>query len=196
MTAQNMTPLDSIYAQDSLTLGQKMILKPIQTWQHFSYGQPGLNCQFQKSCSNYMVDAILEKGALQGAIMGTDRLVRCNTAARHYHLQLPNSSIQYDGRLVDPLDWAREPKPGKSLLLATTLSIVPGLGRAYAGHPVDGLFSFLLVAGFAYNTYTHNQAENSIRTGINASFMTLFWLADFYGAYRTAKMVPPKNTHP
>jgi len=143
-----------------------------------------------------MVAAILEKGVLPGMVIGTDRIVRCNSAARHYHLQLPHAKIQYDGRLVDPLEWAREPKPGKSPLLATSLSIVPGLGRAYAGHPVDGLFSFILVAGFAFNTYNQNQAENPIMTGINASFMTLFWLADFYGAYRTAKMVPPRNTQP
>ncbi len=191
--SQDMTPLDSLYAQDSLTFSQKIVLKPIQSWQHFSYAETGLNCQFEKSCSNFMTQAILERGILAGAVIGTDRIIRCNPSARHYHFQLPNAKIQYDGRLVDPLDWERVEKPGKSPLLATSLSIVPGLGRAYAGHPVDGLFSFLLVTGFAYNTYTHTQAENPIRAGINASFMTLFWLADFYGAYRTAKMTPPQK---
>ncbi len=141
-----------------------------------------------------MVSAILEKGTLPGLIIGTDRIVRCNSAARHYHLQLPHARIQFDGRLVDPLEWVGEPMPGKSPLLATSLSIIPGLGRTYAGHPVDGLFNFILVAGFGYNTYNHNQAGNPIMTGINASFMTLFWLADFYGAYRTAKMAPPRNS--
>ncbi|MBC8377140.1 MAG: membrane protein insertion efficiency factor YidD [FCB group bacterium] len=193
---QEVTPLDSLFNQDSLTLGQRLLLTPIKTWQHFSYESSALNCQFEKSCSNFMVTAILEKGVLPGMVIGTDRIVRCNSAARHYHVQLPNARIQYDGRLVDPLAWVRDPKPGKNPLLATSLSIVPGLGRAYAGHPVDGLFSFILVAGFAYNTYNHNQAENPIMTGINASFMTLFWLADFYGAYRTAKMTPPKNIQP
>ena len=196
VNAQDLTPLDSLYHQDSLTFGQRALLKPIQTWQHFSYGQSALNCQFEKSCSNFRVQAVLEKGVLWGTVIGTDRIVRCNSAARHYHLQSAHSKIQYDGRLVDPLEWSREPAPGKSPLLATSLSIIPGLGRAYAGHPVDGLFSFLLVAGFAYNTYGHIKANNPIRTGINASFLTLFWLADFYGAYRTAKMVPPKFAQP
>ena len=191
-----MTPLDSLYAQDSLNIAYRALLKPFQTWQHFSYESSELNCQFEKSCSNFMVEAILEKGFLQGSVIGTDRIIRCNPSARHYHLQLPHSKIQYDGRLVDPLQYAREPSPGKSPLLATSLSIIPGLGRAYAGHPVDGLFSFILVAGFAFNTYNHIQTENPIRTGINASFTTLFWLADFYGAYRTAKMFPPSNTLP
>ena len=143
-----------------------------------------------------MVQSILEKGVLRGTVIGTDRIVRCNPAARHYHLQHPNAKIQYDGRLVDPLEFVREPNPGKSPVLATTLSIVPGLGRAYAGQPIDGLISFILVAGFAFNTYNHSQAENPIMTGVNASFMTLFWLADIYGAYRTAQMAPSVNSHP
>jgi putative component of membrane protein insertase Oxa1/YidC/SpoIIIJ protein YidD len=171
-------------------------MKPIQSWQHFSYASTALNCQFEKSCSNFMVDAILEKGFLQGSVIGTDRIVRCNPSARHYHLQLPHSKIQYDGRLVDPLHYHKESSPGKNPLLATSLSIIPGLGRAYAGHPVDGLFSFFLVAGFAFNTYSHSQADNPIRTGLNASMMTLFWLADFYGSYRTAKMSPPAIPQP
>ncbi|MCF7825740.1 MAG: membrane protein insertion efficiency factor YidD [Candidatus Marinimicrobia bacterium] len=194
--SQDTTPLDSLYAMDSLTFAQQVFFKPIQTWQHFSYGQPGLNCQFERSCSNFMVQAVRQKGALRGIVIGTDRIVRCNPSARHYHLTNPHSRIQYDGRLLDPLDWRGEERPGKNPLLACSLSIIPGLGRAYAGHPVDGFFSFILVAGFALNTYNHNQADNPIRTGINASFMTLFWLADFYGAYRTAKMVPPRNLQP
>ena len=191
-----MTPLDSLYAQDSLSFGQRILLKPISSWQHFSYESSSLNCQFEKSCSNFMVEAILEKGILRGSVIGTDRIIRCNPSARHYHFQRSDPKLHYDGRLMDPLAYVREPKPGKNPLLATSLSIIPGLGRAYAGHPVDGLFSFIIVSGFAFNTYNHSQSDNPIRAGINASFMTLFWLADFYGAYRTAKMVPPGNSQP
>ncbi len=189
-----MTPLDSVYAQDSLGIGMRIMLKPIQWWQHFSYGQSSMNCQFEKSCSNFMAQAIQEKGVVRGAVIGTDRLVRCNPAAKHYHLQLSQPIIQYDGRLVEPLDWEPEPAPGKSPLLAVSLSIVPGLGRSYAGHSVDGLFSFMMVAGFAMNTYNNHQAGNSILTGISASLTTLFWVADIYGAYRTARTVPPKTS--
>lgn len=137
-----------------------------------------------------MVQSIVERGVLQGTIIGTDRIIRCNPAARHYHIQHPQARIQYDGRLIDPLNYVRQPHPRKSPLLATTLSIVPGLGRAYAGHPYDGVFSFLLVTGFAYNTHNHFRAQNTFMTGMNATFMTLFWLADFYGAYRTAQLAP------
>lgn len=194
--SQEMTPLDSLYAQDSLHLGQRILLKPIQVWQHFSYDQSALNCQFERSCSNYMVQSIVEKGFLRGTIIGTDRIIRCNPAARHYHIQNPRARIQYDGRLIDPLYYVREPHPGKRPLLAASLSIIPGLGRAYAGHPYDGLFNFLLVAGFAYNTHNHSRAGNTFMTGLNASLTTLFWLADIYGAYRTAQQVPPRQMAP
>ena len=189
-----MTPLDSLYASDSLGFGKRVLLKPIQLWQHVSYGNASVNCQFEKSCSNFMVESIQTRGVIGGAIIGTDRIVRCNPAARHYHLQIPDSRIQYDGRLVEPVAWAAAVSPEKSAALAVTLSIVPGLGRSYAGHPVDGMFSFILVGGFAFNTYNHHMADNPIRAGINASLMTLFWLSDVYGAYRTAKLaasLPP-----
>lgn len=193
---QIMTPLDTLYASDSLGLGKRIILKPIQWWQHFSYNEPSMNCQFERSCSNFMVQAIQERGLIEGSIIGTDRIVRCNPAARHYQLQLPHGQIQYDGRLVDPLDWTRESNPQKNPLLAVTLSIVPGLGRAYTGHTVDGFLSLFMVSAFAYNTYTQNEAGNSVRAGINASLMTLFWMADIYGAFRSASMSPPAGNSP
>jgi len=191
-----MTPVDSLYASDSLGLGKRIILKPIQWWQHLSYSSPAMNCQFESSCSNYMVEAIQEKGIIRGAIMGTDRVVRCNPAARHYHLQLPDSKFQYDGRLIDPVAWEGKTNPGKSPTLAVTLSLIPGLGRTYAGHPMDGFLSFLFVSGFAYNAYNQESAGNPIRAGINFSLMTLFWTADIYGAYRTAKMSPSHRYKP
>jgi len=113
-----------------------------------------------------MVQAIQEKGIIGGSIIGTDRIVRCNPAARHYQIHLPHGKIQSDGRLVDPLDWTKEANPGKSPALAVSLSIVPGLGRAYTEHSVDGFLSLFLVSTFAYNTYNHNEAGNSFRAGI------------------------------
>lgn len=191
--AQQMTPLDSLYSSNTLGPGLRVVLKPIQWWQHLSYQSDAMNCQFEHSCSTFMVDAIVEKGILRGSIIGTDRIVRCNPAARDYHLKIPDAQLHYDGRLIEPLDWKAAVKPGKSPAVAVSLSLIPGLGRTYAGHPMDGFLSFLLVGSFAYNTYAHDQAGNPIRASLNAGLMTLFWTADIYGAYRTAKMTPPKN---
>jgi len=191
--AQETPPLDTLYAGDTISFGLKLILKPIQWWQHLSYHSQVLNCQFERSCSNFMVEAILDKGLISGAIIGTDRIVRCNQAARHYHLKIPGARIQYDGRLIEPLDWTAATHAGKNVPLAVIISAIPGLGRAYAGHPVDGLYSFLLVAVFANNAYRHDQNDNSFGTILNTGLMSLFWAADIYGAYRTAKMTPPKK---
>ena len=193
--AQGLTPLDSLYEADSLKVMERLVLKPIQWWQHLSYANPAMNCQFESSCSNFMVQAIREKGLVGGLVIGTDRIVRCNPAARYYHIQIPDARIQADGRLVEPLDWRPDYPPAKSPAAAALLSVIPGLGRVYAGHPWDGLFSFLLVSGCALNTYSHAQAGNRIMTGLNGSFMLLFWSADVYGAYRTARFAPPRELH-
>ena len=155
-----------------------------------------MNCQFEKSCSNYMVESIQRNGLIGGSIVGTDRIVRCNPAARTYHIHQPGAEIQYDGRLVDPVQWHSIPGHQKSPVLAVSLSVVPGLGRAYAGHPYDGIFSFLLVGGFAFNTWNQDRAGNNIRAAINGGLMLLFWSADIYGAYRTAHLSAPQVQNP
>lgn len=187
------TPVDSLYATGELNLGMQVILKPIQLWQHLSYHTPALNCQFEESCSNYMVEAIMEKGVLSGFVMGTDRIVRCNPAARRYHLKLENPIIQADGRLVEPLNLQARHGPGKNPYLALSLSVVPGLGRAYSGHPVDGLFSFIFVAGFSFNSAMQARAGNTVSAGAYGMAAGLFWIADFYGAYRTARLAVTSN---
>ncbi len=193
---QVMTPMDSLYASDSLNFSKRVILKPIQWWQHFSYSSEHMNCQFERSCSNFMVEAIQKRGLFRGVVIGTDRVLRCNPAARRYHAQTPNARIQYDGRLVEPVDWVSQENPAKSPALAVSLSIMPGLGRAYAGHSYDGFLSFIFVAAFGNNAYQHSLAGNKNRMAINVSLMSLFWAADLYGAYRTAKTSAPNHQHP
>lgn len=188
-----MTPLDSLYASGELSLGSRLLYKPIHIWQNISYNSPALNCQFERSCSNYMVDAIQGKGVLPGLVIGIDRIVRCNPAARHYHMQLNKPRILPDGRLLEPLDIDSAHDPGKNPYVAMSLSVIPGLGRSYAGHPVDGLFSFIFVAGFALNAGMQLEAGNSFGATAYGLTAGLFWIADFYGAYRTAKLTVSDN---
>ncbi|MCF7807682.1 MAG: membrane protein insertion efficiency factor YidD [Candidatus Marinimicrobia bacterium] len=188
-----MTPLDSLYASGELSLGSRILLKPIQIWQDFSYRSFAMNCQFESSCSNYMVHAIRVKGILPGLVIGTDRIVRCNPAARHYHLQEEYSMIQADGRLVEPMRVQPGHAPGRSPYIALGLSVIPGLGRSYAGHVVDGLFSFFFVSGFALNSAMHVEAGHTFSASVYGLTAGLFWAADFYGAYRTARSAVPKQ---
>lgn len=187
-------PLDTLFAGDSLGIGQRVLLKPIQWWQHYSYGSTAMNCQFDASCSNFMVDAILQKGALPGLVMGTDRIIRCNHSARKHHFKLSKPQFTMDGRLVEQVEWEPEEHPGKNPALAMMLSTVPGLGRAYTGHYTDAVLSAVFISFFAWDTYGHIRANEPVRAGISASFTTLFWLADFYGAYRTASQISSKKT--
>ena len=70
-----------------------------------------------------------------------------------------NAAIHSDGRLYEPPGLPPLSITEKSPALAMGLSLVPGLGRAYAGRPVDGLYSFVLVGGFAASSYGFHQNQ-------------------------------------
>ena len=179
-------PVDSLFQHD-LTLFQRLALKPLSSWQHFTYGHPGYNCQFEPSCSHFAALAIEEHGVLAGMVVGTDRILRCNPSARHNHMDSPDPSLHVDGRLLEPVDFMAAESPARSPALAATLSIVPGLGRVYAGRPLDGLLSFLLIGSFAYATVQHYEAENTGWVILDGGLTILLWSADIYGAIWSAK---------
>jgi putative membrane protein insertion efficiency factor len=55
------------------------------------------HCRFKPSCSHYALEACNKYGTLKGAILTTDRLIRCNKGAKNFY---PATS---DGRLSDPV---------------------------------------------------------------------------------------------
>lgn len=186
-------PADSLLALPGTNALEKAFIKPITWWQRWSYHSDMMNCQFEPSCSNYAAQAISEKGVFAGLVMGTDRIVRCNPAAPYHHMLQQHPQYYWDGRLLDPLDWQPQSDSPKNPTLAVSLSIIPGLGRAYAGRPGDGFFSFLMVAGFGSNAYQFYRHEAPVAGAVMGTVALLFWAADFYGAYRTARMAnrPP-----
>ena len=100
---------------------------PAKIWQHLSYSFPILNCQFEPSCSNYFVQAVDSVGIIGGTIISADRIVRCNTYAKYYHLQKPKPKFHRDGRLLDYVSYEKNKIkiPNKYVFY----SIIPGLGR-------------------------------------------------------------------
>ena len=138
-----------------------------------------------------MVEAIETKGLIRGLVLGTDRIVRCNPAARRYHMRSEHPQILADGRIYEPLDMPKPDVSGKHPSVALALSIIPGLGRSYAGQPVDGFYSFIFVAGLTAGSANNYVRGNPIRAGISGSLAVLFWVADLYGAYRTATLAVP-----
>lgn len=183
-------PADSVLAHPGTNPIEKAAIGPIALWQRFSYSADFMNCQFEPSCSNYMAEAIARNGVLKGVVKGTDRIIRCNPTARHYHSLQEHPVYTADGRLVEPVDIPLAVSRSKRPEIALVLSIIPGLGRVYAGRPVDGMFSFIAVTGFATNAYSSYRNYNTTGAILAGLAAMVFWTADLYGAYRSAAQNP------
>ena len=143
-------PIDTLLGKGHLPLISRLAITPIALYQRVSYATPLLNCQFEPSCSHFMALSISGHGVAKGLILGADRLVRCNPFAYGYQLRDRRSPFHHDGRLLDPVPAAG--KPG-ALRHGLAGAIIPGLGRARAGRPGDGIVSFLMIASLATSAY-------------------------------------------
>lgn len=54
-----------------------IIIKLINIYQMMPFRMRGM-CRFQPTCSNYMIDAINEYGAVKGVFLGIKRICRCH----------------------------------------------------------------------------------------------------------------------
>ncbi len=181
-------PVDSLIFYESLSFDKSIFIKAIRKWQIHSYSNENLNCQFYPSCSNFFALSVFNNNTYWGVVKGIDRIVRCNNSAKKYFDSNTYSANYWDDdRMVDKLSPARNPMPTKKALLATSLSIIPGLGRFYCGRHKDGVISFFSFGLLSYITYKQYEKENNFLLYLSGSFTFTFWLSDFYGAYRTAK---------
>ncbi len=172
-------PLDSVLKNGNLHFGQRFVLTRLANWQHFSYGNDDMNCQFEPSCSNFMAQSILEKGVLPGIISGTDRVLRCNSHAVEHHLQHDVAAFHFDGRIYEPIQYKAVETPQKSPFLAALFStVLPGSGRCYAGNPYDGKIGFVLTSALAGMSYWSYASEHPISGALFASTTTFFWTVD------------------
>ncbi|MBT3662894.1 MAG: membrane protein insertion efficiency factor YidD [Candidatus Marinimicrobia bacterium] len=179
-------PADSLYVNSKNSIFQKILLYPITQWQRLSYNETYLNCQFAPSCSNYGAQAIHTHGAIKGIFMASDRIVRCNPNAFQSHQKI-NGQFYNDGRLFDPIQYSSIGYSKQSPIVAAGLSmIVPGLGRAYAGRPIDGVYGFLLSA-MAIRASVVSIKNKSAMTPFYAGMAITFYGGEIYGAYRTTK---------
>ncbi|MCH7528178.1 MAG: membrane protein insertion efficiency factor YidD, partial [Candidatus Marinimicrobia bacterium] len=172
-------PAVDLLGDEEIPLARRVLVAPIALYQQLSYATPLLNCQFEPSCSHFMALSISGHGVAQGMILGADRLVRCNPFAYGYQLRDRRSPFHHDGRLLDPVPATGEPwalRPG------LTGAIIPGLGRARAGRPGDGVVSFLMVVSLAASANKLHLDGKQIRAGIMGTFAIIFWLADMRSA--------------
>lgn len=87
--------------------------------------------------------------------------------------------------------------PQKSPFLAGLLSgIIPGLGKVYTGHTVDGVLSFLTIAGFGYAAYDGfaTDGSSSVRGWVFGSLASGLYLGNIYGSALSASIVRDEAT--
>ncbi|MEE9166712.1 MAG: membrane protein insertion efficiency factor YidD [Candidatus Neomarinimicrobiota bacterium] len=190
---QDIYPADTLVSSNEVSMIGKAFVLPISLWQRFSYNVPFIQCQYYPSCSNYAAGSISEHGVLLGTALASDRIVRCNPFAHHYHLRETPGEFHPDGRIVDPvpaLPFAAENNGNKSPLLASAFStLIPGAGRIYAGRTWDGILGFLTVVLAANVTRVSHQRERRFETAIFGLVTAAFYSGEILGAYRTtAKM--------
>ncbi len=71
---------------------RKLFTYPIRLYQLTLSPLIGGGCRYTPSCSQYMIDAILEWGTFKGIWLGVKRIVRCNPWGGHGHDPVPKKS--------------------------------------------------------------------------------------------------------
>lgn len=190
LSAQISYPADSLLIDKEVSWPRKLTLLPIAGWQRISYNTEFLNCQFYPSCSNYGALAIRDFGLLPGIFVASDRIVRCNPGAYHYH-RLAGGVINEAGFLIDPV----RPSAGKSsqrpLKAALLSAILPGVGRIYAGRWYEGLLSGCLTIGTGRAAYLMYKYNHHVRAAVYSLLFLAYYGGEIYGAWRTAKYYVP-----
>ena len=193
VSAEPQYPADSLLISENTTFLQKLFIYPIAQWQRISYNSNAFNCQFYPSCSNYCSIAIKEKGAVIGSIIGMDRITRCNPSALYYHQKIHGAYKDSDGRIIDNITPLSYQKNNKSELLAVSLSLIPGMGKIYAGRAYDGIYGVfnLFVSLQVYSTATKN--KNKFISNVFGLSSIVLYASEIYGSWRAVKYYQPKN---
>ena len=192
-SADSQYPADTLLKSNNTTFIQKIFIYPIAQWQRISYNSNAFNCQFYPSCSNYCSIAIKEKGAVIGSIIGMDRITRCNPSALYYHQKIHGAYKDSDGRIIDNITPLSYQKNNKSELLAVSLSLIPGMGKIYAGRAYDGIYGVfnLFVSLQAYSAATKN--KNKFISSVFGLSSIVLYASEIYGSWRAVKYYQPKK---
>ena len=75
-----------IKAKSMGVLIKKLVVFPIRLYQLFLSPMLGRNCRYTPTCSQYMIEAVMEWGVLKGVYLGVRRIFRCHPWATHAHI--------------------------------------------------------------------------------------------------------------
>ena len=180
-------PIDSLLVSSEISIFRKVAILPVAGWQRISYNTNLFNCQFYPSCSNYGAKAIKDHGIILGCAVAADRIIRCNPGAFRYHVESQAFFKDEDGRLIDLVEPRIYQLSNKSPIIAAGLSIVPGLGRIYAGRPYDGLFSFMTLSLSGNAAYMAIDQKRPYAGPFFTAVFIIAYLGEIYGGWRSAK---------
>lgn len=104
--------------------------------------------------------------------------------------QLSNSdhpSISGLSRLSKQTDSFKPKKPWVAVLMS---AVLPGSGKVYTGNYKDGIFSFLVVAGTAFQSYRGFNKDGASSTvgWVFAGLSTGFYAGNLYGSGKSAQV--------
>ncbi|MDP4954405.1 MAG: membrane protein insertion efficiency factor YidD [Flavobacteriales bacterium] len=71
---------------------KQVLIFPIRIYQAAISPLLGQNCRHQPTCSNYMIQAIQEWGAIKGIRLGTKRILKCHPWGTSGHDPVPHNS--------------------------------------------------------------------------------------------------------
>jgi len=191
ISAQEKYPADSLLKSENISTIKKLFIYPVTRWQRISYNSDIFNCQFYPSCSNFCVQSIKDNGAIMGSIIAADRIIRCNPSALYYHQEINGVYNDEDGRLIDFVNPKIYQKSEKSPTIAAALSIVPGLGRVYAGRLYDGLYSIMTMAITGKAAAIAIKSKRKILAPAFSAAFVVLYAAEIYGGWRAAKYYHP-----
>jgi len=180
-------PVDSLLKSSEISIFRKVTILPIAGWQRISYNTNLFNCQFYPSCSNYGAKAIKDHGIILGCAVAADRIIRCNPGAFRHHVKSQTLFKDEDGRLIDLVEPRIYQPSNKSPIIAAGLSIIPGLGRIYAGRQYDGLFSFITLSLSGNAAYTAIDQKRPYAGPFFTAVFFIAYLGEIYGGWRSAK---------
>jgi len=81
-----------------MNIVQYAITKLIRFYQLTLSSLVGWQCRFEPSCSQYMMDAVIEYGAIRGVAMGMKRLARCHPWGGHGYDPVINDTNEKQNR--------------------------------------------------------------------------------------------------
>ncbi|MDP4586979.1 MAG: membrane protein insertion efficiency factor YidD [Flavobacteriales bacterium] len=70
---------------------KQVLIFPIRIYQVAISPLLGQNCRHQPTCSNYMIQAIQEWGAIKGIRLGTKRILKCHPWGTSGHDPVPHN---------------------------------------------------------------------------------------------------------